>query len=117
MSRFGSRFLDRVFTPGEQMVCSKGDATARLAARFAAKEAVMKALHIGWAAGVSWLDIEVVGDGGPPGIRLSGQALVVAQQLGVSTIHISLTHEKEYAAAFAVALKEAGSRGGSFCAL
>ncbi len=115
VQRFADRFLDRVFTQQEQHVRSQANCGARLAARFAAKEAVMKALRTGWAHGVRWIDVEVIGSGGPPRVKLHGQARVLAEQLRVRHIHISLAHEKECAVAFAVATTEVEPWGDSLC--
>src|SRR5215831_15062781 len=76
VERFGERFLKRVFTPAEVQYCtSKANAEERLAARFAAKEAGMKAIGTGLRHGVTWQDVEVVRQpGGRPGLRLTGKA-------------------------------------------
>lgn len=115
VQRFADRFLDRVFTLQEQQVCSQTNCSARLAARFAAKEAVMKALRTGRAHGVRWTDVEVIGFGGPPEVKLHGQARVWAERLQVHSVHLSLAHERDYAVAFAVATTEAGVWGESPC--
>lgn len=120
IQRHGERFLDKVYTKHEQETCENGVTLQRLAARFAGKEAVMKALGTGWAKGVGWLDIEVINkvEGGRPQVRLSGGAQQVAMQLGVDFIHISLTHSDTVAAAIAVAEKREGGQGvGNKCAL
>ena len=94
---WGQRFLRRVYTDGEIQYC-RGRAP-QLAARFAAKEAVMKVLGTG-RYGVGWRDIEVVRRrGGPPSFRLQGRALGVAQRLSVNGIALSLSHSREYAVA------------------
>jgi holo-[acyl-carrier protein] synthase len=102
--KYGARFLDRVFTPEEQARCRKKAGTAeRLAARFAAKEATMKALGTGWACGIKFLDISVSNEfGGRPAITLVGEAATWAESLGVRRIHISLSHERDQAVAFVV---------------
>lgn len=103
-------FVRRVFTANEAAYCrSRGvQQVASFAARFAAKEAVAKALGTGFSGG-DIKDIEVVIDaGGKPSIVLYGRFNVLASRLGVSQIHISLTHSREYAAAQAVI--EGGSR-------
>jgi len=97
-------FIRRVFTAAEAAYCSSRGVqqAASFAARFAAKEAVAKALGCGFAGG-NIRDIEVIiGDGGKPEIILHGGFAVVAAQLGVTGLHISLTHAQEYAAAQAV---------------
>jgi holo-[acyl-carrier protein] synthase len=90
-----------LFTPGELASCaSDADPIVRLAARFAAKEAVMKALGTGWGSGVDWHDVEVKDDpGGPPRVHLSGEALRLA---GSSRVWLSMSHEGGYALAFVV---------------
>ena len=103
LERFHDRFLHRVFTEQEQAVCSQTNDVSRLAARFAAKEAVMKALGTGRAHGKRWIDVEIVGHGGPPRVLLHGQARILAEDLGIDNIHLSLSHEREYAIAFVVA--------------
>ena len=101
LDRYGSRFQQRVFTPGEIEYC-RGRAP-NLAARFAAKEATMKALGTG-VRGVSWKDIEVVrASSGAPGIVLHGRAKTRAERLGIQEIALSLSHSREYAVAFVVA--------------
>lgn len=102
--RYGRRFLDRVFTGAEQRHCGLGrGCDERYAARFAAKEAFLKALGTGFSAGITLKDVEVVPSStGRPELVVSGQALQVSQQLGTQTIHISLSHERDYAIAFVV---------------
>ncbi len=92
---------ERLFTAAERAYCRGcAVATQRYAARFAAKEAVGKALGSGVLA---WHEIEVV-EGGPPRVRLSGRTATLAQRLGVARVDLSLTHTATLAAAFAVAL-------------
>lgn len=102
--RHGDRFLRRVFTDRE--LRDHGIEKARderLAARFAAKEAVMKALGTGWAAGVGFKQIEVGNlPSGQPIATLSGQAAERAKQLGAARIHITMTNEQDWAVAVAV---------------
>ena len=101
LAGYGPRFLERIFTEGEIAYC-RGRAP-NLAARFAAKEATMKALGTG-TRGVSWKDIEVLRrESGEPHIRLQGRAEERAQRLGVVEISLSLSHCQEYAVAFVVA--------------
>lgn len=102
--KYGARFLDRVFTPEEQeRARRKAGAAERLAARFAAKEATMKALGTGWACGVRFVDIQVSNEtGGRPMVTLVGTAARRAESMGVARIHISLSHEREQAVAFVV---------------
>ena len=101
LERYGERFLRRIYTPGEIEYC-RGRAP-NLAARFAAKEAVMKALGTGFR-GVGWRDVEVVrAASGAPSPRLHGRARRRAERLGVTAISISLSHSRGFALAFAVA--------------
>lgn len=102
--RYGQRFLDRVFTAQEQeQVCGRSATAERLAARFAAKEATMKALGTGWASGVQFLDIHVSNaPGGRPVISLVRGAAERAASMGVSQVHVSLSHERDQAIAFVV---------------
>jgi len=102
--RFGERFLARVFTPDEVRYCiSKLNAAERLAARFAAKEAGMKAAGTGLRRGVTWHDVEVVRElGGRPTLRLSGKLAEFASRLGATRAHLSLSHTEEQAIAFVI---------------
>ena len=98
--RYGQRFLDRIYTPDEISYC-RGRAP-NLAGRFAAKEAVMKALGTG-VRGVGWKDIEVARhESGAPSILLHGRAKGRAQRLGVHEISVSMSHSRDYAVAFVV---------------
>jgi holo-[acyl-carrier protein] synthase len=99
--RHGEKFLRRVFTDAEIESClRREDPDPSLAARFAAKEAGMKALGTGWAQGVGWRDLEVVApSNAPPGLALSGKAAERAASLGAGRVQVSLTHEAGVAAA------------------
>jgi holo-[acyl-carrier protein] synthase len=101
IERFGDRFLQRIYTPGEIRYCeSKANRAERYAARFAAKEAAMKALGTGWNHGVRWRDCEVVRQpGGRPTISFHGKAAEFAAKLGVKNAALSLTHTAEQAMA------------------
>jgi len=101
IERHGERFLRRIFTEGEIRYCeSKARRFESYAARFAAKEAGMKALGTGWSRGVRWRDIEVVRPKGQrPTIQFHGQAGVIANQLGARNISLSLTHTIDQALA------------------
>ena len=103
LERRGKNFLDRVFTKAEANHCMvRGKPAIHLAARFAAKEAVAKALGTGFARGVRMRDIEVVAaDKGPPSIKLHGGASKRLESLGAESVLISLSHTKEYAVAHA----------------
>jgi len=101
--RRGDRFRMRVFTDGEIGFCDSRSGPSRFAsyaARFAAKEAVMKALGTGWADGVGWKEIEVVCDpSGAPRIELNGHAVARFREIGASRIHVSLSHSGNIAIA------------------
>lgn len=101
IARLGERFLNRFFTPGERADCE--DKPHRLAARFAGKEAVAKALGTG-IGDVSWQEIEIrCGERGRPVLHLHGAAAALSAQMGLTEWDISLTHTAEYASAVAVA--------------
>ena len=100
-SSHGRRLVERVFTPLEIAYAeSKANKFERYAARFAAKEAGMKALGTGWRGGLSWRDLEVANlPSGRPTLRLSGKASEIAERLGVRQISLSLTHTAAQAVA------------------
>jgi holo-[acyl-carrier protein] synthase len=103
---FGEKLLDRIFTAAEVRYCR--GRTPELAARFAAKEAVSKALGVGMRMmardGVEWQDVEVIGDRrGKPVVRLYGRAAARAAELGLTEWAISLSHTRDSAAAMVVA--------------
>ena len=101
IARFGDRFLQRIYTTGEIRYCdSKANRVERYAARFAAKEAAMKALGTGWSHGVRWRDCEVTRlPGGRPTIVFHGKAGEIAARLGVKHAALSLSHTEEQAIA------------------
>jgi holo-[acyl-carrier protein] synthase len=101
INRFGERFIHRVFTEGEIRYCDgKANRFERYAARFAAKEAAMKALGTGWNNGVRWRDVEVVREpGGRPTIKFHATAAEVAARLNAKNISLSITHTAEQAMA------------------
>lgn len=100
----GARFRTRVFTAEEIDYClARARCVESFAARFAAKEAVMKALGCGFGDGIGWQEIEVIRQGGRPGIVLHGEACARARQLGVTLWHLSLAHTVTHALAFTVA--------------
>lgn len=107
IARHGEPFLARLFTPAERQYCAvQKKPELHYAARFAAKEAVSKALGTGIGAHASWLDMEIVRDSqGAPKLVLTGPAANFARDHGISEIQISLTHAREYAAANAIALQ------------
>ncbi len=99
IERFGDRFIRRIFTEGEIRYCdAKANRMERYAARFAAKEAAMKALGTGWNHGVRWRDIEVARKpGSRPTILFHGVAAQFAQRLGATNVALSLTHTEDQA--------------------
>lgn len=110
LARYGDRFISRVFSPTEQAYCKRYALAARhFAGRFAAKEAVVKALGTGIVAGISWLDIEVLNDAaGKPQVVLSP---VLAQRFDHPTILLSISHCHAYATAMAVWIAPGAGRG------
>lgn len=101
IARHGAPFLERLFTPAEASYCERHkNRYERYAARFAAKEAAMKALGTGWSRGVRWRDIEVAREpGGKPTLHLAGVARQIADQLGVKRISLTITHSGNLALA------------------
>ena len=106
LDRHGERFKERTFTAGERAYCDKNASPAmHYAARFAAKEAVAKALGTGFADGVGWSDIEVTrAENGRPGIVLHNGAADRAKSMGITQVLLTLTHTKDTAAASVVAV-------------
>jgi holo-[acyl-carrier protein] synthase len=99
-----SGFLERVFTDREREYCGRQKFSAQhYAGRFAAKEAVLKAIGTGWSAGVKWTDIEVLhGEGGGPIVNVSGRVKDLMDLKGVRQILLSYSHDEGYAVAQAV---------------
>jgi holo-[acyl-carrier protein] synthase len=104
IARFGRRFTERIFTAEEIRYCeSKANKAERYAARFAAKEAGMKAIGTGWSRGVRWRDIEVRRlPGGRPTVTFHGKAGEIFTKLGAIRAHLSITHTKETAMALVI---------------
>ncbi len=107
--RFGERFRDRIYTPLEIAYCeSKSNKYERYAARFAAKEAGMKAIGTGMRRGVRWLDFEVANlPSGKPTLRFHGVAAEFAERLGVTNVALSITHTSDTSLAHVI-LESAG---------
>lgn len=101
IARFGKRFLDRLFSPEEQAYClSHRDAARHFAGRFAAKEAIAKALGSGFGGALSWSDVKIINDGhGKPEVILSPQ---LKRSLGNLEVLVSISHSRDYATAFAI---------------
>jgi holo-[acyl-carrier protein] synthase len=96
------RFTERVFTTAERAYCDgRGVVSAQhYAARFAAKEAALKALQTGWRGGISWQDVEVAAhESGAPYLIFSGQALEIFQKTGATATHLSISHTTQHAIA------------------
>ena len=96
------RFVERVYTLGERAYCEgKGKAaTQSYAARFAAKEAFLKALKTGWRGKITWQEIEVVmEDGGAPMLNITGEAELILQTRGADAVHLSISHTSDHAIA------------------
>lgn len=106
IDRHGELFISRVYTPREITYCqSRKQATQHFAGRWAAKEAVLKALGTGWRRGISWRDVEIESfDSGKPRCTLHGGALEVAQRLGAREMLVSISHCRSHATALAVAV-------------
>jgi holo-[acyl-carrier protein] synthase len=104
IERFGHKFIERIFTPREiAYVERKANKFERYAARFAAKEAGMKAIGTGWRRGITWQDFEVTNlPSGKPTLRFQGVAGVFAERLGVKNVSLSLTHTAETALAMLI---------------
>jgi holo-[acyl-carrier protein] synthase len=96
------RFVERVFTLPERAYCDAYGTTAaqHYAARFAAKEAALKALGTGWRGGLTWQDVEIVAnEAGAPALRFHNQARTLFQNSGADTAHLTLSHTTEHAVA------------------
>jgi holo-[acyl-carrier protein] synthase len=104
IERYGRHFIERIYTPAEiAYVDRKANRYERYAARFAAKEAGMKAIGTGWRRGVRWKDFEVANlPTGKPTLRMHGVAAQVALRLGVQNISLSITHTAETALAHVI---------------
>ena len=99
-------FIQRVYTPEEIEYCGSRRASVQhYAGRWAAKEAILKALGTGWSKGIQWTDIEIVNQmGGKPLVRLEGQAKSFCESNGIDDILISISHCRAFATAFATAV-------------
>ena len=107
IKRYGERFIRRVFTAGEIAYCqAKRDFAPSFAARFAAKEAAMKALGTGHSRGVYWTGIEVYRLGGPPQLRFHAGAAARFQAMGATGSLLTLTHSQELAIAHVLLVRD-----------
>lgn len=107
--KIGLRFRDRVYTENEIRYCDKKQRGKyeSYAGRFAAKEAVMKALGRGWGSKVSWRDIEILpAPGGKPEVYLHNKTSALARELGIQHVSLSITHTQQYAMAYVIAQGE-----------
>ena len=103
------RFRERVFTAAERAYCDSRGAVAaqHYAARFAAKEAALKALKSGWRGGISWHDIEITSlDSGAPVLILNGEVKRLMESSGATAAHLSMSHTSEHAIAQVVLEKD-----------
>ena len=106
IERHGDHFKERIFTLAEIAYCQshRKSAVERFAGRFAAKEAILKAIGTGWRNGISWLELEVrPASTGRPLVALGGVARAHALSVGIASIHLSISHCRAYATATAVA--------------
>ena len=108
IERHGELFVGRVYTAAEIDYCrSRRMATQHFAGRWAAKEAILKALGTGWRKGISWRDIEVLnGAGGRPTVTLQGGTREIAERMGIRCVLVSISHCRSHATAYAIALDE-----------
>ena len=106
IERYGETFLRRVYTANEIQYChSRNQTTQHFAGRWAAKEAILKALGIGWRPGISWHDLEIRAEpSGRPVVALRGGAREALEQAGVVQVLVSISHCRTHAVAYALAL-------------
>lgn len=109
IEKHGELFINRVYTEHEIAYCSvRKAATQHYAGRWAAKEAVLKALGTGWVKGVSWRDVEVRNaPSGAPTAVLRGGARDIFERAGITRIHLSISHCRSHATAYAIAERDA----------
>ncbi len=105
IDRFEGKFEERIFTSDEIGYCrARSNPFPHFAGRFAAKEAVMKSLGTGMAEGIRWKDMEVLSlDSGKPELKLTGKSKDLAESKNIKHIHISISHDRNYAVAHAIA--------------
>jgi holo-[acyl-carrier protein] synthase len=106
IERHGEYFINRVYTPDEIRYCqSRKQATQHFTGRWAAKEAILKAIGTGWRRGISWRDMEIRNEpGGKPLVAICGGVKEIVEQLGVSEIQVSISHCRTHATACAIAI-------------
>lgn len=106
IERHGEFFINRVYTPEEIRYCqNRKQTTQHFTGRWAAKEAILRALGVGWQRGITWCDIEVRSEpGGRPVVGVRGGVKELVEQLGVTDILVSISHCRTYATATAIAI-------------
>ena len=110
LERHGAHFSHRCFTPAElEWADRQRDSAVRIAGRWAAKEAVVKALGTGFIEGMTFHDIEILPlHTGQPTVKLTGRAAEIASQLGILRVHITISHARNYATATAIGVDSGG---------
>ena len=110
IERHGELFINRVYTPAEIRYCqSRKQATQHFTGRWAAKEAVLKALGTGWVRGISWRDVEIRNEpSGKPVVAVRGGASDVVERLGITKLLVSISHCHTHATAYAIAVGDGG---------
>ena len=113
IERHGELFIGRIYTADEIQYCqSRKQATQHFTGRWAAKEAILKALGTGWVKGISWRDLEILNEpSGRPVVELTGGAREVARQLGITKMLVSISHCHTHATAYAIAVGEEAEDG------
>lgn len=108
IERHGELFIGRIYTADEIQYCqSRRQATQHFTGRWAAKEAILKALGTGWVKGISWRDVEILNEpSGQPVVELRGGAKDVARRLGIAKMLVSISHCHTHATAYALAVGE-----------
>src|ERR1035437_6356039 len=111
IERHGELFIDRVYTPEEIKYCqSRKQSTQHFTGRWAAKEAILKALGTGWRKGIAWRDMEIRNEpGGKPVVAVRGGVKDVVERLGITAIHVTISHCRSHATATAIAVGEDGN--------
>jgi holo-[acyl-carrier protein] synthase len=106
IERHGELFITRVYTPREIRYCQRRKAaTQHFAGRWAAKEAVLKAVGTGWRRGISWRDVEICNvAGGKPIVVIRGGLREIADEMGIGQVLISISHCRSHATAYAIAI-------------
>ena len=113
IERHGEMFIGRVYTPEEIRYCqSRKQATQHFTGRWAAKEAILKAMGTGWSRGITWRDVEIRNQpGGKPVVAVRGGAKEIVEQLGIAKMLVSISHCRTHATACAIALGKGENSG------